>query len=160
MDAVVATINPFPPKGHPMSIQKPPGDAESEGGKPPTLVQSYDCNEGANCFVQKHMHDYKNLNDLVRGKNRFTDIDGVLDVGGRILFLEVKTGNAILTGVQNILHQNLSSKDDQFSLIVWRNVDGEPTECQWVTDGKKRRRIQLPNGEEDLKLVIQTWMSL
>ena len=37
--------------------------------KPPTLVQNYDCDQGTNCYIKKHLIDYYNLNALVPGHN-------------------------------------------------------------------------------------------
>ncbi|MXX28121.1 MAG: hypothetical protein F4Z82_22105 [Caldilineaceae bacterium SB0668_bin_21] len=63
--------------------------------------------------MQKHMYDFTNLNNLVPGYNRFTDIDGVLDIRGKILFIEFKSGNYQLKGVQKQLHKHLTEKEGQ-----------------------------------------------
>ena len=127
---------------------------------PSTLISNYDCEAGGNCFMQRHMYDFTSLNNLVPGYNRFTDIDGVLDLAGKILFLEFKAESYELRGVQQQLHKNLTEKEGQSSLIVWRNHEGVPVQCLWISKGEEGERIGLPNGEEDLKRIIQTWMDI
>ena len=128
--------------------------------KPKGLVQNYDCKSGKNCWVKKHMVDYTGYNDLLPGRNRFTDIDGVLELdSGRVLFIEFKTGNAKLTGVQQILHRNLTSKERQSTLVVWRNNDGRPTQCQFIVGGEECPVINLPSGEPSLKKVFEGWIN-
>ena len=128
--------------------------------RPKSLHEGYDCKTGDNCFLQKHLVDFTKLNEVIPGKNGFTDIDGVVDIDGRILFLEFKTGYAKLKRVQRILHENLSEKEGQHSLIIWRDREGTPTDCQWITYGKMREPIALPSGWDDLKTIIQTWRAL
>ena len=62
--------------------------------RPKSLHEGYDCKSGDNCFLQKHLVDFSILNGVIPGNNGFTDIDGVVDIDGRILFLEFKTGYA------------------------------------------------------------------
>ncbi len=129
-------------------------------GDPSGLVSNYDCQSGKNCYLKRHLYDFSSLNELAPGYNRFTDIDGVLDVAGKILFLEFKSENYQLKGVQLWLHRHLTEKEGQSTLIVWRGRDGQPVKCQWITQGEEGDKIELPNGEEDLKRIIQTWIAI
>ena len=110
--------------------------------------------------MQEHLVDSRHLNDAIPGNNGFTDIDGVVDVDGKVLFLEFKKGSAKLKPIQRILHKNLSSKEGQHSMIIWRGSDGEPTVCRWFTFGVLREPILLLNGWDDLRTIIQTWRAL
>lgn len=121
----------------------------------------YDCKSGQNCYVKRHTVHYDIFSDLLPNNNKFTDIDGVVEMeNGKVLFLEFKLGNRQLSDVQRILHENLSSKERQSSLVVWRGEDGRPTKCQWITRGKERDVMELPQREESLKAIIQTWMAI
>lgn len=133
---------------------------QSHDDRPRTFFPDYDCRSGENCYVKRHMMDYSALSALLPSHNRFTDIDGVLETeDGKVLFLEVKRENYDLKPVQKILHRNLSMKERQSTLVIWRGRNGEPTKCQWITKGKEREVIDLPGGMEDLKRVVQTWIS-
>ena len=134
---------------------------EDSEGKVKTFLEGYDCEAGKNCYLQRHLMDYKPLSDLLPSNNGFTDIDGVLEMDdGKVLFLEVKRGSAELKPIQKILHKNLSRKDRQSTLVVWRDKDGEPTRCQWITRGEERDVIELPGGMSDLTKVVHTWISM
>ena len=126
--------------------------------KPKGLLENHTCKYGKNCCLRKHLVDYAYLNDLVSGYNRVTDIDGVLDIAGKILFLEFKLEGRQLSGVHQWLHIHLSEKEGQSSLIIWHDKDDNPVRCQWITKGEGKDKIELPNGKDDLERIIQTWM--
>ena len=127
---------------------------------PKGLLENHTCKYGKNCCLRKHLVDYAYLNDLPPGYNRFTDIDGVLDIAGKVLFLEFKSEGRQLTGVQQWLHIHLTEKEGQSSLVIWHDKDDNPVRCQWITRGKEQDEIELPNGKEDLKRIIQTWIAV
>ena len=127
---------------------------------PKTLHDDHDCKYGKNCFLDMHMYPYKGLNEIVPGLSAFTDIDGALQVGKKVLFLEFKRKDSIEIPLgQARLHRHLSEQKGQSSLFIWRDqISGKPIRCQWIRRGSEGSYIDLPNGEEDLKREIENWI--
>ena len=128
--------------------------------KPKTLHEDHDCKNGHNCFLHVHMYPFKGLNEIVPGSSAFSDIDGALQVGKRVLFLEFKRKDSLEIPIgQAKLHRHLSEQKGQSSLLVWRDhFSGKPIRCQWIRRGSEGSYIDLPNGEEDLKREIADWI--
>lgn len=128
--------------------------------KPKSLHEVYDCQHGKNCFLRVHMYPYKGLNEIVRGRKAFSDIDGALHVDKRVLFLEFKRKDSLgIPEGQARLHRHLSEQKGQSSLFVWRDhISGKPIRCQWIRRGSEGSYKDLPNGEEDLRKEIEKWI--
>ena len=128
--------------------------------EPESLHEDYDCQHGKNCFLHVHMYPYKGLNEIVPGQKAFSDIDGALHVGKKVLFLEFKRKDSLgIPDGQARLHRHLSEQKGQSSLFVWRDpISGKPIRCQWIRRGSEGSYIDLPNGEEDLKKEIEKWI--
>ena len=76
--------------------------------------------EQQGCFNQKLRPKLEFLNDAFGGKIAFGDIDGVVEVNNRFLFLEWKCigGKPAISFGQDLLYRNLSSRDGICVIVV------------------------------------------
>lgn len=80
----------------------------------------WDCRGGANCFNRKKRLKFSVFYDVLPGKISFTDVDAMVEVGGRFLFMEWKDGADFPVG-QRLLFERMT-RDRRFRALL---VDGD-----------------------------------
>ena len=122
-----------------------------------SFLRDHNCKCGEDCCVRRFLVDYTPYNQAARGKNRFTDIDAVLRVDEKVLFVEFKSGRMPLTSLQRDLHRTLSRKKEQSSLIVWHDQEEIPLRIQRITHGVFGPIKYLRDGQKELVSIIKRW---
>lgn len=87
-------------------------------------------------LVAERLWDWAFLNECFAGpKIRCSDVDGIVEKGGRVLFIEAKpTGAAIETG-QRLLHDALRRRKIHV-LVLWGDGPySAPTVTAWAREG-------------------------
>lgn len=99
------------------------------------------------------------FHDCFPGQISFSDLDGVVDIGGRFLFLEWKGPGAALHIAQEILHKNLTALSPRIVSVV---VEGD---ARTMSCGRLRviRKGAIGGWEpatlDSLQARIQRWAS-
>ena len=74
------------------------------------------------CYVKEALPRYDSINHLFPGDVKMSDIDGIVELDGHFLFVEVKPLAKIKEGIkegQRILLDRLSRQPNTISLILW-----------------------------------------
>lgn len=122
-----------------------------------SFLRNHNCKCGEDCCIRRYLVDYTPYNQAAQGKNRFTDIDAVLRVDEKVLFVEFKSGRMPLTSVQKELHRTLSRKKEQSSLIVWHDQEEIPLRIQRITHGVFGPIKYLRDGKRELVSIFKKW---
>jgi hypothetical protein len=72
----------------------------------------WDCAK-AGCFNEEHRLDFSYFKPALPGRISFTDIDGVLEINGYFLFLEMKSHQNDLPRGQQICFEQLTKESDK-----------------------------------------------
>ena len=115
----------------------------------------YDC-DFKGCFNKHKRPKLEEFDTNLPGKIAFTDIDGVVEVNGRFLYLEMKSPGVPIPTGQEILFTRRTM--DSISTVYVVNGDAETMECEKVTiyrGGKKDREVEADLDE--LKRMIGRW---
>ena len=77
----------------------------------------WDCDKQG-CFNTKCRPDFGVFYDCFPGKGSFTDIDGIIEINGKLLLLEWKSKPDTIPVGQQIMYKHLSRKCDAFVVCV------------------------------------------
>lgn len=92
----------------------------------------YDC-VGKGCY-RGRLPGFDRLNDRMPGKMRLTDVDGMLELGGRFFFLEWKAYGGDLPDGQRIAFKKLSQYPG-VDVVIARERDTLSFEVLWFRGG-------------------------
>lgn len=103
--------------------------------------------------VAKRLWDWEFLNDVLPGKIRPMDIDGIIERNGHFLVLEGKPlGKRIKTGQRITLRQ--LSKRKNFSVLILYGEPGEPQEMKLL----RYHEEAIKCSKEDVKELVGKWV--
>jgi hypothetical protein len=77
----------------------------SEGGY---NKMAWDCEDGKNCFNLKMRPKFHHFADCFPGKGNFTDVDGIIEMRGKVLMLEWKRRANDIPLAQEIMFRRLA----------------------------------------------------
>ena len=79
----------------------------------------WDCENGKNCYIEKVMPNWAVFNDCFPGTNiKVSDMDGVVEHKGHILFFEVKQNTKTIQYGQRLLFEKLTENADHITVIL------------------------------------------
>lgn len=117
------------------------------------MTIKHDCNKNG-CYKEAHLPDWGFLDDHLPGRVRVSDIDGVVELSGHVLFLEWKQHTEKLTVGQRILFERLSSKPQQSVLVIY-GEKGNPSRAQIFSGGKVVYDHAV--DEETVQHIVSKW---
>lgn len=116
----------------------------------------WDCN--ANGYYNKTLRPrIEEFASCFPGKISMSDVDGVVEIGGRFLFLEWKSKGGTVQGGQRIMFERLTSLSPRVTVIV---VSGHPREMrveQVQVFENGRSREPEPCDFDGLSRRIRSW---
>lgn len=85
----------------------------------------WNCREKGKCYNETLRPRIEEFAGCFPGKISFSDVDGIVEIGGHFLLLEWKSDGGELRGGQRIMYQNMTAISPRFHVIV---VHGHPRE--------------------------------
>ena len=90
------------------------------------------------CYIKKMTPDWGFLDSSFSGKIRIGDIDGIVEVNGKLLILEWKTEGVNLPLGQEIMFKRITPGRKITVIVIWGDPEETtPTHYQLFSDGKK-----------------------
>ncbi len=85
----------------------------------------WNCKEQGKCYNETLRPKIEEFAGCFPGKVSFSDVDGIVELGGYFLLLEWKSQGGSVQGGQRIMYQNMTALSPKFTVIV---VNGHPRE--------------------------------
>lgn len=118
----------------------------------------HDCGSQG-CFNLTRRPKIELFADCFPGKIAMADIDGIVEINGRFLFLEWKTPDAQLSTGGRITVANLSKIPGSIVLVVWGDAQTMVVENAEIWLGG-RRVTPSCNGISDVKKWMANWAEI
>lgn len=85
----------------------------------------WNCREKGKCYNETLRPRIEEFAGCFPGRVSFSDVDGIVELGGYFLLLEWKSDGGTVQGGQRIMYQNMTAESHRFTVIV---VNGHPRE--------------------------------
>lgn len=107
------------------------------------------------CFNVKRRPKIEKFAAALPGKNAFTDVDAIVEIGGKALMLEWKSGRAEIPLGQSIMYRRLTKGDIDVLCIAGDAETMEITHHCWVREGQQEEWT--PSSFDTVFQLIKEW---
>ena len=116
--------------------------------------------ETQGCYIKKMTPDWGFLDSAFSGKIRIGDIDGIVEVNGKLLILEWKTEDAPITTGQEIMFKHIATANKLITvLVIWGDPEETiPKKSQLFFNGEVRPKIKADN--KTIYTICKDWEAM
>lgn len=122
----------------------------------------WNCEEGAKCYIKEVLPNWDVFNNecFMPTNIKMSDIDGVVERNGQLLFFEVKQNTKVIQYGQQLLFEKLTENAPHISVLLLyaQNVSQEMDIQEYAVfrDGKMTQDWT-PTNTEEMKSFVTQW---